>query len=100
MQGDETMKRGTVGFAMVVALAFASAPHVEASIVAWGANDRDQLNVPSGTFTAISAGGTFNMALEATLIPEPSTLIIWSLLGALGIAVAWCRFGTGRRRPA
>ena len=30
------------------------------------------------------------------VIPEPSTLIIWSLLGGLGITVGWCR----RRRRA
>ena len=30
------------------------------------------------------------------IIPEPSTLIIWSLLGGLGIALGWCR----RRKPA
>ncbi len=28
---------------------------------------------------------------EPSSIPEPSTLIIWSLLGALGIAVGWYR---------
>jgi MYXO-CTERM domain-containing protein len=34
--------------------------------------------------------------LRASVVPEPSTLIIWSLLGALGIAVGWWR----RRRRA
>jgi hypothetical protein len=31
------------------------------------------------------------IAAAAPLIPEPSTLIIWSLLGALGISAAWWR---------
>jgi hypothetical protein len=35
-------------------------------------------------------------ALEAAVIPEPSTLIIWCLLGGLGIGVGWWR----RRRAA
>jgi hypothetical protein len=43
-------------------------------------------------------GGTFSLAvsdnalsLQFNPIPEPSTLIIWSLLGAFGISVGWWR---------
>jgi hypothetical protein len=38
----------------------------------------------------------FQLNGEVGVIPEPSTLIVWSLLGALGIGLAWWR----RRRAA
>jgi hypothetical protein len=34
---------------------------------------------------------TDNAALTASVIPEPSTFIIWSLLATLGITVGWWR---------
>lgn len=45
------------------------------------------------------SGGQSNILIQAAalqVIPEPSTFIIWSLLGALGITIGWCR---RRRRP-
>lgn len=48
--------------------------------------------------TTDSGGGAVTLVSAATddggtkgEIPEPSTVIIWSLLGVLGIAVGWCR---------
>jgi hypothetical protein len=35
--------------------------------------------------------GIDNVAVEANVIPEPSTLIIWSLLGSLTFTVGWWR---------
>ena len=34
---------------------------------------------------------TFVESLDTPAVPEPSTLIVWSLLGGLGLAVAWWR---------
>jgi hypothetical protein len=34
-------------------------------------------------------GGDFAFEMSFSAIPEPSTLIIWSALATLGIAVAW-----------
>jgi hypothetical protein len=41
-------------------------------------------------------GGSFDVNVAERAIPEPSTLIIWSLLASLGIGLAWWR----RRRTA
>jgi hypothetical protein len=49
------------------------------------------------TFAVTPAQGRpveLNLAVDA--VPEPSTLLIWSLLGALGIAIGWWR----RRKAA
>ena len=60
--------------------------------------ERIQLNNASlsGGGTTISSSIAAVGALNTGVIPEPSTLIIWSLLGTLGIAVGWRR----RRRAA
>ena len=61
----------------------------------WQANSQTQqfliwINNPQ----AVPAFGLRQVA--TTVIPEPSTIIVWSLLGALAITVGWCR----RRRHA
>jgi len=35
--------------------------------------------------------GLAEIAVTATLIPEPATLVIWTLLAGLGIAAGWHR---------
>ncbi len=42
------------------------------------------------------ASGVSSFNAELTIIPEPATIVIWSLLGSLGIVVAWRR----RRKAA
>jgi len=37
------------------------------------------------------AGAAPRFDNQVTLIPEPSTLVIWSLLGAIGITIGWWR---------
>ena len=32
---------------------------------------------------------SLTVKVEGTIVPEPNTLIIWSLLGALGMAGGW-----------
>lgn len=55
-----------------------------------GHPDAENANVLNNGFEEIFLTG----GIAITIIPEPSTLIIWSLLGALAVAVGWCR-----RRP-
>jgi len=45
-----------------------------------------------GVFTSATTGpqGRFN-ALQLTYIPEPTTLLIWSLLAGLGVGLGWRR---------
>jgi hypothetical protein len=70
----------------------------DGTIVEWGSNTWGEANVPAGRFSAIGAArtGCFSAALEAPAIPEPCTLIVWSLLGASGVGIGWWR----RRRAA
>jgi len=46
-------------------------------------------------FTGKSSAGVYAIGYaqgdQSGVIPEPSTLIIWSLLGALAITVGWRR---------
>ena len=51
---------------------------------------------PGGNIVAVALednGGltAFDMQITAEVVPEPTTPIIWSLLGALGITVGWRR---------
>ena len=39
--------------------------------------------------------GIDNFAVNVNTIPEPTTLIVWSLLGASGVGIGWWR----RRKP-
>jgi hypothetical protein len=55
---------------------------------------RDISNVGHIVGWGINPDGTVHGYL-LTPIPEPSTFIIWSLLGALGITIGWWR----RRKP-
>jgi hypothetical protein len=60
--------------------------------------DIDALLLDStGTFTGGSQIGPPESAFAIMPIPEPSTLLIWSLLAGLGIGAGWRR--RERRRP-
>jgi hypothetical protein len=59
----------------------------------------ETITFASGGITRIEYYASSNFALDNmqySAIPEPSTLVIWSLLGALGLTVGWWR----RRRKA
>jgi hypothetical protein len=66
----------------------------------WVANSFNLLNqLPQAkTITRIRVGGSGhhflgnvdNVSLKGT-IPEPSSVVVWSLLAALGLSVGWCR---------
>jgi hypothetical protein len=46
--------------------------------------------------SGINDHAIYYQRLTTGVIPEPASLVVWSLLGALGIGVAWWR----RRRAA
>jgi hypothetical protein len=50
----------------------------------------------NGNDYPVSAPGSATFTVEAAAVPEPATIIIWSLLGGLGLAVAHWR----RRKAA
>ena len=86
---------GGNGFTAIAGGAWHSlALKTDGSIVSWGLDDYDQVgNTPSGNdFTAIAGGGLHSLAIN-NVVPEPSTLAIWSLLGL-------CGFGVYRRRAS
>jgi hypothetical protein len=59
--------------------------------------------LPVGTYTVIladqfaggtgpvAASGTATLTVEASAVPEPATITMWSLLGGLGISLGWWR---------
>ena len=90
-------------------------PQISGSIVAWQGWDgtAEQIYLYDGTATTqVSHGTKDSSQLEvsgpdmvwvanrqiflATPVPEPSTLIVWLLLGASGVAIGWWR----RKRKA
>jgi hypothetical protein len=59
-------------------------------------------NLKSLTFAFASTAGVENVGIDSVTIsgnpvPEPTTLIIWSVLGAIGMAGGWYRRHTLRR---
>lgn len=62
----------------------------------WGYGYVTGMFADSSPFTVHLYGGETASRVRLNIIPEPSTFIVWSLLGSLGITVGWCR----RRRQA
>ena len=51
----------------------------------------DSLHFTYGGGTLSSSGATAVYQLSGSAIPEPSTVVIWSLLASVGLAVGWRR---------
>jgi len=62
----------------------------EAALAAALAADKAYLNI----HTTVSPGGEISGFLEP--VPEPASIMVWSLLGTLAIGLSWSR----RRTPA
>ena len=77
--------------ALCVVVLVVGVGQVEAAIVSWGLDDDNQVtDTPSGTgFTAVASGDNHNLAL--TSVPEPSSIIIWSLIGLTFAGIGWWR---------
>ena len=63
----------------------------DGSIVSWGSDSYNLVTgTPSGTgFTDIAGGLSHSLALTSdNVVPEPSTLAIWSALGGIGLIAA------------
>ncbi len=62
----------------------ADAPNDVLTFLAW-ANNGSTVNVPPIAFLDIGANGSF------VSVPEPATVVIWSLLGGFGLGISWWR---------
>ncbi len=60
------------------------------TFLAWG-NNGSTVNVPPIAFLDIGANGNV-----VSTVPEPATIVTWSLLGGLGLGISWWR----RRKAA
>ncbi len=61
----------------------------EASVISYYVHGQPNPSLPDAVFP--NSDGPNMMLVSGSPVPEPTTLIIWSLLGGLGIAYAWRR---------
>ena len=61
-----------------------------------GAGDAAESDTGADQLAGVSDGVYFQRAVTATAVPEPASIVVWSLLGSLGVTLGWYR----RKRAA